>query len=70
MDRLSQIDTFCRYTQVSRETIIKLNLYEKILTEANKDLNLVGNSTLSNIWDRHFLDSFQVIDFMIKMIII
>ena len=27
-------------------------------------LNLIGKSTLGQIWIRHFLDSFQVIDFI------
>jgi 16S rRNA (guanine527-N7)-methyltransferase len=66
MDINCQIDTFCRYAQVSRETINKLKLYEKLLKEANKNLNLIGNSTLENIWHRHFLDSLQAIDFIEK----
>jgi len=66
MDRESQIDTFCRYSQVSRETITSLMKYEKFLINRNKTLNLVGNSTISNIWYRHFLDSAQVIDFINK----
>ena len=37
-----------------------------MLIEANKNLNLVGNSTIENIWSRHFLDSVQVIDFIDK----
>ena len=66
MDRINQISTFCKYTQVSRETIISLKKYEDTLIEANKTLNLVGNSTLKDIWSRHFLDSVQVIDFINK----
>ena len=66
MDIKRQIDTFSRYSKVSRETIKKLSHYEKILIEANKSLNLVGNSTISQIWTRHFLDSSQVIDFIDK----
>jgi len=66
MDIKKQIDTFSRYSKVSRETIKKLSHYEKILIEANKGLNLVGNSTISQIWTRHFLDSSQVIDFIDK----
>ncbi len=66
MDRSVQIDTFCRITQVSRETIISLNKYEKDLIEANKTTNLVGKSTIGEIWSRHFLDSAQVIDFIDK----
>ena len=64
MDKTIQIDTFSRLTQVSRETITSLNKYEDILTKANKKLNLIGNSTINDIWIRHFLDSVQVIDFI------
>ena len=66
MDKTIQIDTFTRITQVSRETIISLKKYENILIKANKSLNLIGNSTIKDIWTRHFLDSVQVIDFIDK----
>jgi len=66
MDKTIQIDTFSRITQVSRETITSLKKYEDILIKANKTLNLVGNSTINDIWTRHFLDSAQVIDFIDK----
>ena len=66
MDRSIQIDTFCRFIQVSRETITSLKKYEDLLIKANKNLNLVGNSTINQIWSRHFLDSAQVIDFVDK----
>ena len=66
MDNTINIDTFSRFTQVSRETIISLKKYEVILIEANKTLNLVGKSTINDIWIRHFLDSVQVIDFIDK----
>ena len=66
MDKTIQIDTFSRFTQVSRETITSLKKYEDILIKANKTLNLVGNSTINDIWTRHFLDSAQVIDFIDK----
>ena len=66
MDKTIQIDTFSRFTQVSRETITSLKKYEDLLIKANKTLNLVGNSTIKDIWTRHFLDSVQVIDFIDK----
>ena len=66
MDKTIKIDTFSRFTQVSRETIISLKKYEDILTQANKTTNLIGNSTINDIWIRHFLDSAQVIDFIDK----
>jgi len=66
MDKTIQIDTFTRLTRVSRETITSLKKYEDMLIKANKTLNLVGNSTINDIWTRHFLDSAQVIDFIDK----
>ena len=66
MDKFNQISTFCRYTQVSRETISSLKKYENLLIERNKTLNLIGKSTINEIWLRHFLDSSQVIDFIDK----
>ena len=66
MDKTIQIDTFTRFTRVSRETIRSLKEYENKLIEANKSLNLIGKSTINNIWHRHFLDSAQVIDFIDK----
>ena len=66
MDRTEQIDTFCRYTQVSRETIRSLVKYEELLIKSNKKTNLIGNTTIKKIWHRHFLDSVQVIDFIDK----
>ena len=66
MDKTIQIATFTRITRVSRETIISLKKYEDILIKANKSLNLIGNSTIKDIWTRHFLDSAQVIDFIDK----
>tara|TARA_B100000029_G_scaffold178893_1_gene176261 strand:+ start:103 stop:738 length:636 start_codon:yes stop_codon:yes gene_type:complete len=66
MDKTIQIDTFSRFTRVSRETIASLKKYEDELIKANKTLNLIGKSTINNIWTRHFLDSVQVIDFIDK----
>ena len=66
MDRSTQIATFSRFTQVSRETITSLKKYEEYLIKSNKTLNLIGKSTVNQIWIRHFLDSSQVVDFVDK----
>ena len=66
MGQFTQIDTFSRFTQVSRETITSLKKYENYLINSNKTLNLIGKSTINQIWLRHFLDSSQVIDFIDK----
>ena len=64
MAQSSHIDTFSRLIQVSRETITSLKKYESYLIKSNKTLNLIGESTINEIWIRHFLDSSQVIDFI------
>ena len=66
MEQSSQIDTFSGITQVSRETITSLKKYEEYLIKSNRTLNLIGKSTVNQIWIRHFLDSSQVIDFIGK----
>ena len=66
MDKSTQIDTLLRLARVSRETITSLKKYEEYLILANKNLNLIGKSTVDQIWIRHFLDSIQVIDFIDK----
>ena len=68
MGELSHIDTFCSNVQVSRETISSLKKYEDLLIKHNSGLNLVGKSTINEIWSRHFLDSAQVIDLIDKNI--
>ena len=64
MDKSADVAAFSRFTQVSRETITSLKKYEDLLIKANKTLNLIGNSTINDIWTRHFLDSAQLIDFI------
>ena len=66
MDKTIEIATFTRINRVSRETITSLKKYEEMLKKFNKNLNLVGESTINQIWHRHFLDSAQVIDFITK----
>ena len=45
---------------VSRETLARLNLYESLLREWQKHINLVANGTLDAVWHRHFADSAQL----------
>jgi 16S rRNA (guanine527-N7)-methyltransferase len=46
---------------VSRETLDKLDVYQRLLVKWQKAINLVGPATLDDIVSRHFLDSAQVI---------
>lgn len=45
---------------VSRETLGRLKTYGALLVKWQKAKNLVSNSTLKDIWRRHFLDSAQL----------
>jgi len=49
---------------VSRETLDKLEVYEQLLQKWQKTINLVGDSTLDDIWERHFLDSAQLVKYI------
>ncbi|HEX4761508.1 MAG TPA: 16S rRNA (guanine(527)-N(7))-methyltransferase RsmG [Sphingomicrobium sp.] len=46
---------------VSRETFRKLEAYVALLKAENERQNLVSDSTLENVWDRHILDSAQLV---------
>lgn len=48
---------------VSRETFAKLENYAALLREENSRQNLVSASTLDHIWERHILDSAQLVRF-------
>jgi 16S rRNA (guanine527-N7)-methyltransferase len=47
---------------VSRETFEKLALLERELRRWQAIKNLVGPATLDQIWDRHIVDSLQLLD--------
>ena len=49
-------------TGVSRETIIKLEVYESCLRVWQQRFNLVGQKTLEDTWHRHFYDSAQLFE--------
>jgi 16S rRNA (guanine527-N7)-methyltransferase len=46
---------------VSRETLSTLERYVALLQKWNKAINLVGKSTEREIWDRHIVDSLQLL---------
>lgn len=46
---------------VSRETLDRLKIYEKLLQRWQKTINLVAPSTLTQVWGRHFADSAQIV---------
>jgi 16S rRNA (guanine527-N7)-methyltransferase len=54
-------EEFAAETGVSRETQDRLRRYEALLLEWRPRVNLVGLSTLPDLWHRHFLDSAQLL---------
>jgi 16S rRNA (guanine527-N7)-methyltransferase len=48
---------------VSRETFCRLELFAALLREENQRQNLVARSTLDSLWERHILDSAQLVRF-------
>ena len=48
---------------VSRETFGKLEAYAALLREEAKRQNLVSAATIESLWDRHILDSAQLVRF-------
>jgi 16S rRNA (guanine527-N7)-methyltransferase len=48
---------------VSRETFEKLETYAALLREESTRQTLVSASTLDNLWERHILDSAQLVRF-------
>lgn len=55
---------FIKQTNVSRETIERLETYEDLLHRWTSKINLISKATLPDLWDRHFLDSAQLQAFM------
>jgi 16S rRNA (guanine527-N7)-methyltransferase len=47
---------------VSRETIQRLEIYQKLLEKWQPKINLVSPTTMSEIWTRHFADSLQIMN--------
>jgi 16S rRNA (guanine527-N7)-methyltransferase len=57
IDRLEQ----AALRPVSRETFEKLERYVAMLREENARQNLVSAATIDHVWDRHILDSAQLV---------
>jgi len=52
---------FAAETHVSRETMERLEAYAALLIAWSARINLVGRTTLDDLWRRHFLDSAQLL---------
>ena len=59
IDRLAEVAR----RDVSRETFEKLQAYAVFLREENRRQNLISASTVDDLWERHILDSAQLVRF-------
>jgi 16S rRNA (guanine527-N7)-methyltransferase len=55
-------EAFREAFDVSRETLERLVNYAELLEKWNRRINLVGRSTLPDLWHRHIADSAQLWD--------
>src|SRR5438128_1034182 len=54
-------EAFAAETGVSRETLDRLRAYADLLTTWNAKINLIGRATVADLWQRHMLDSAQLV---------
>ncbi len=59
------LEKYCKDNfQNSSDVFIKLLDYKKLLLDANKNMNLIGKSTIDDFDQRHFLDCIQIHEYM------
>ena len=62
-----KLKKYCQENFLSSEEVItKLLEYKKLLLEENKNMNLIGKSTIDEFDQRHFLDCLQIHKYMPK----
>ena len=64
LTNINTYEKFCSHVFVSRETYEKLCVFHKTLIKWQNSINLISNSSIKNIWERHFLDSAQLFTFV------
>jgi 16S rRNA (guanine527-N7)-methyltransferase len=59
-------EQFLAATNVSRETLERVKLFDGLFVDWSGRLNLVAKSTIPDRWQRHYLDSFQLMPLLPK----
>ena len=49
---------------VSRETMVRLKIYQELLEMWQKKVNLISSATQEVVWERHFEDSLQLLSYL------
>lgn len=55
---------FANRFDISRETLDRLTAYVDLLERWQRRINLIGRSTVEDIWHRHIADSAQLLEFV------
>tara|TARA_B100001027_G_scaffold209438_1_gene175574 strand:+ start:347 stop:961 length:615 start_codon:yes stop_codon:yes gene_type:complete len=64
MQQLEVIDVLKKELNFSKASIEKLKIFVKLVLFENRKHNLIAKSTENLIWDRHILDSAQLVKFI------
>lgn len=64
LNREIAIKKIASISKLDEKKLKLLEDFESLLKDKNQQYNLIGKSTIDNIWERHFLDSAQLIKFM------
>ena len=64
MQQLEVINILKKRLNFSDHSIEKLKMFANLVLKENKNFNLIGKSTESQIWFRHILDSAQLVKFI------
>ena len=51
---------------INKERKKLLESYVRMIKKSQESLNLIGRSTISNIWERHIIDSIQILNHLPK----
>jgi len=60
LPRLSARSAHALFADLPEETLRRLQIYANLLEKWQRAINLVGTSSLDDLWVRHFADSLQV----------
>lgn len=64
MNRVEVQSSLIQDLEFTKEDVIKLASFHDELLRFNKKYNLISKSTETNIWDRHILDSAQLVKYI------
>lgn len=61
-DSKALVQTFLSEREIDDSKFANLECYVELLAKWNQSINLIGKTTEADIWERHILDSVQLID--------